>query len=147
MPLTIALGAATARWASPDAQWSLALLVAVILTPTDAALGQSVVTDPRVPRRVAQWIGVKSGLNDTVTFATAAADEEHNSAVVLRNGELASPQGVRPSACPIALLGKFRRALGKDAWRDLLSTPDESLLCGSGAAELLGLWNGLRRFN
>lgn len=64
MPLTIAFGTLVAQWVSPDAPWTVALLVAAILTPTDAALGQSVVTNPNVPRPVSQGVNVESGLND-----------------------------------------------------------------------------------
>ena len=64
MPLTILLGACVARWVSPEQPWSLAFLVAAILTPTDAALGQRVVTSPRVPKRISQSISIESGLND-----------------------------------------------------------------------------------
>lgn len=68
MPLTILLGMLTALWVSPDQPWALALLVAAILTPTDAALAQSVVTNPHVPKRVSQSINVESGLNDGLAF-------------------------------------------------------------------------------
>ena len=64
MPLTILLGTVVARWVSPGAPWALAFLVAAILTPTDAALGQSVVTNKNVPDRIGQTINVESGLND-----------------------------------------------------------------------------------
>ncbi len=42
------------------------LLLAVILAPTDAALGQAVVSDPRLPSRVRQGLNVESGLNDGI---------------------------------------------------------------------------------
>jgi NhaP-type Na+/H+ or K+/H+ antiporter len=64
MPLTILLGTIVAHWVSPDAPWVVALLVAAILTPTDAALGQIVVTSPVVPLPLRQGINVESGLND-----------------------------------------------------------------------------------
>lgn len=64
MPLTILLGTLVAHWVSPDTSWAVAMLVAAILTPTDAALGQSVVTSPAVPLRLRQGINVESGLND-----------------------------------------------------------------------------------
>jgi len=64
MPLTILLGTVLALWVSPGAPWPLALLVAAILTPTDAALGQAVVTSPTVPHRLRQALNVESGLND-----------------------------------------------------------------------------------
>ena len=68
MPLTILFGTLVATWVSPDQPWTLALLVAAILTPTDAALGQSVVTSPNVPKRISQSINVESGLNDGLAF-------------------------------------------------------------------------------
>ncbi|MFJ8621888.1 cation:proton antiporter [Kitasatospora sp. NPDC093550] len=43
--------------------WELAL-VAAILAPTDAALGKSAISDPRVPALVRQTLNVESGLND-----------------------------------------------------------------------------------
>ncbi len=64
MPLSVVIGTFIAKWVSPDSSWFLALLVAAILTPTDAALGQSVVTSPAVPKRLSQSINVESGLND-----------------------------------------------------------------------------------
>lgn len=64
MPLTILLGTALAAWVSPEQPWALALLVAAILTPTDAALGQAVVSDKAIPQRLRQGVLVESGLND-----------------------------------------------------------------------------------
>ena len=55
-------------WVSPNQPWALALLVAAILTPTDAALGQSVVSNPNVPKRISQSINIESGLNDGLAF-------------------------------------------------------------------------------
>jgi NhaP-type Na+/H+ or K+/H+ antiporter len=64
MPLTILLGTLVAHWVSPDAPWMVALFIAAVLTPTDASLGQSVVSSPNVPLRLRQSINVESGLND-----------------------------------------------------------------------------------
>ena len=64
MTLTILFGTLVAHWVSPDQPWALALLVAAILTPTDAALGQAVVSSPSVPLRLRQAVNVESGLND-----------------------------------------------------------------------------------
>ena len=55
------------------------MILAVILAPTDAALGQAVVTEPRVPGRIRQGLNVESGLNDGICVpllfaAVAAAD-------------------------------------------------------------------------
>ena len=68
MPLTVVLGTLVAIWVSPNQPWALALLVAAILTPTDAALGQSVVSNPSVPKRISQSINIESGLNDGLAF-------------------------------------------------------------------------------
>ena len=47
--------------------WEAALLAA-ILAPTDAALGQAVVSDKAVPVRIRQAINVESGLNDGIAL-------------------------------------------------------------------------------
>jgi len=66
MPLTIIVGAGTAYFFFDDLGiWELAL-VAVMLAPTDAALGQAVVTNTHVPLRVRQGLSVESGLNDGI---------------------------------------------------------------------------------
>ncbi len=44
------------------------LLMALILTPTDAALGKAVVTDKKVPQQISSSINVESGLNDGIVF-------------------------------------------------------------------------------
>lgn len=46
--------------------WTTALILAVALAPTDAALGQAVVTDERLPSRIRQGLNVESGLNDGI---------------------------------------------------------------------------------
>lgn len=68
LPLMVALGAALALLLLPELGWPLALLLAVILAPTDAALSQSVVSDERLPLRVRQSLNVESGLNDGLAF-------------------------------------------------------------------------------
>ena len=66
LPLTIAAGALAAVVVLPDLSLSEALVLAVLLAPTDAALGQAVVTEPRLPIRVRQGLNVESGLNDGI---------------------------------------------------------------------------------
>jgi NhaP-type Na+/H+ or K+/H+ antiporter len=66
LPLTIAAGIAIAALVFPNMLLVEAALVAIILAPTDAALGQRVVTDPAVPPRVRQSLNVESGLNDGI---------------------------------------------------------------------------------
>jgi len=64
MPLTIGLGVAVVYGLSPESGLAMALLTTAILTPTDAALGQSVVESMEVPEKLSQAINVESGLND-----------------------------------------------------------------------------------
>ena len=79
LPLTIALGAAIAVPLFPGLGVFEALLLAVLLAPTDAALGQAVVSDRRLPSPIRQGLNVESGLNDGVCvpllFATLAMAE------------------------------------------------------------------------
>lgn len=66
MPLTVALGAAAAAPLVPGLSgWEMALLGA-ILAPTDAALGQAVVTSKDVPLSLRQGLSAESGLNDGI---------------------------------------------------------------------------------
>ena len=68
MPLTIVAGALAAKLILPELIIIEALILAVILAPTDAALGQVVVSSPRVPERVRQSLNVESGLNDGIAL-------------------------------------------------------------------------------
>jgi NhaP-type Na+/H+ or K+/H+ antiporter len=68
MPLTIVAGAAVALSVLPQLGWTEALLLAAILAPTDAALGQAVVSNPLVPVRIRQSLNVESGLNDGIAL-------------------------------------------------------------------------------
>jgi sodium/hydrogen antiporter len=60
-----------------------AVLLAALLAPTDAALGQSVVSATAAPVRIRQAINVESGLNDDIALpavllfaALASAQQE-----------------------------------------------------------------------
>ncbi len=82
LPLTIVAGFLVALLLLGDLDWPEALLVAIVLAPTDAALGQAVVTSKRLPVRIRQSLNVESGLNDgicvplfLVALAVALADE------------------------------------------------------------------------
>ena len=67
LPLVIALGTVLAAIVL-DVPAVTAALIAAILAPTDAALGQAVVTSPKVPIRVRQSLNVESGLNDGIAL-------------------------------------------------------------------------------
>jgi NhaP-type Na+/H+ or K+/H+ antiporter len=66
LPLTLVVGFGAGLVLLGSLSWPEALLLAVILAPTDAALGQAVVTLPRLPSRVRQGLNVESGLNDGI---------------------------------------------------------------------------------
>jgi len=64
MLLTILLGALFARIVFPQLSlWECGILSA-ILAPTDAGLGQVIVSSPRVPMKIRQALNVEAGLND-----------------------------------------------------------------------------------
>jgi NhaP-type Na+/H+ or K+/H+ antiporter len=81
LPLTIVLGSVLAASIFTQLNTAEAVVLAVVLAPTDAALGLAVVTDPRLPSRIRQGLNVESGLNDGICvplllIALAAADAE-----------------------------------------------------------------------
>lgn len=68
LPLTIAAGTVVASQLLPSFSFWEAALLAALLAPTDAALGQSVVSARAVPVRIRQAINVESGLNDGIAL-------------------------------------------------------------------------------
>src|SRR5829696_9217732 len=82
MPLTIVLGTVVAALVLTDLTLWEAAIVGTVLAPTDAALGQAVVSNPRVPVRVRQALNVEAGLNDGLSvpflalFLTLAVAKE-----------------------------------------------------------------------
>jgi NhaP-type Na+/H+ or K+/H+ antiporter len=68
LPLTMGLGLLLAWPLFPHLSFWLLALLALILSPTDAALGQAVVKSEAVPERIRQAINVESGLNDGIAL-------------------------------------------------------------------------------
>ncbi len=64
LPLTMVVGTLAGLVIFPGIAFASVALLAIMLSPTDAALGQRVVTDEGVPARVRQALNVESGLND-----------------------------------------------------------------------------------
>jgi len=64
MPLTIVLGMAAGAVLLTELEFWEAAIVAAVLAPTDAALGQAVVSSRAVPARIREALSVESGLND-----------------------------------------------------------------------------------
>ena len=87
MPLTIITGVALALPLLTELAFWEAAIIAAVLAPTDAALGQAIVSSPLVPVRIRQALNVEAGLNDglavpflTIFIAIAAAGEAVGSA-------------------------------------------------------------------
>jgi sodium/hydrogen antiporter len=81
LPLTVVAGTLAAVVVLPQLALAEAVVLAVVLAATDAALGQAVVTDERLPASIRQGLNVESGLNDglcvpALVVALALADTE-----------------------------------------------------------------------
>jgi NhaP-type Na+/H+ or K+/H+ antiporter len=90
MLLTIALGALCAMAILGTLSWWEAGVLAAILAPTDAGLGQVIVNSPHVPQRIRQALNVEAGLNDGLSvpimmffIALAVAQEQSAGGAVL----------------------------------------------------------------
>ena len=68
LPLTILVGSIAAALIFPQLSLFECVLLAAILAPTDAALGQVVVSSPAIPVRIRQSLNVESGLNDGIVL-------------------------------------------------------------------------------
>lgn len=64
MPLTIGLGIVAGALLLTEIEFWEAAIIAAVLAPTDAALGQAVVSSELVPSRIRQALNVEAGLND-----------------------------------------------------------------------------------
>ena len=91
MLLTIVLGAVAALIVFPHLFIWEAGILAAILAPTDAGLGQVIVNSPRVPLRIRQALNVEAGLNDGLSvpfllffIALATAGGEGGTASLMR---------------------------------------------------------------
>jgi len=83
LPGAMLVGMLAGAWLFPELGfWSIALLAA-ILAPTDAALGEAVVSSESVPPVTRQTLSVESGLNDglvvpVVLMLACGANISHN---------------------------------------------------------------------
>jgi len=68
LPLTMLFGSIAGFLVFSDMRFWVVLLMAFILSPTDAALGQAVLTNPAIPERIRRAINVESGLNDGMSL-------------------------------------------------------------------------------
>ncbi|MDN0073637.1 cation:proton antiporter [Crenobacter sp. SG2303] len=90
MLLTILLGTLCAMLVFGELTWQEAGILSSILAPTDAGLGQVIVSSPHVPQRIRQALNVEAGLNDGLSvpflmffIALAVASEERSGGAVL----------------------------------------------------------------
>lgn len=64
MPLAMVGGALAGWWLVDGVTIGIAILIGVILSPTDAALAEPVLESERLPVRIRQTLNIESGLND-----------------------------------------------------------------------------------
>ena len=147
LPLTIALGALAAVGIFGQLSLEEAVILAVVLAPTDAALGQAVVTEPRIPGRIRQGLNVESGLNDGICVpllfaAVAVADVESEisdgrgaGTLLLEEigyGVLGGVVGGLVVAAIVIYAG--RRELIADQWRHVIPAAGAALAYGTAVA-------------
>jgi len=147
LPLTIALGALIAGLLFGALTSAEAIILAILLAPTDAALGQAVVADTRVSMRVRQGLNVESGLNDGICvpllfIAIAAADVSSSitsghSAVRVAADEIGYGLlgGLAAGVLTAAIvLVAGRRELIAPAWRQVAPVAGAALAYGTASA-------------
>lgn len=147
LPLTIVAGTAAAALCFGGLTLGEAAIVAVILAPTDAALGQAVVTSRAIPTRWRQGLNVESGLNDGICVpllfaAVAAADVESHISGGRGPGTLLLEEigygalGGIVAGCLVALIvvQAGRRGLIDDLWRQIVPAAGAALAYGIAVA-------------
>src|SRR3954467_12133047 len=143
LPLTIALGALLAKVLFPALTVAEALLLAVVLAPTDAALGQAVVPEPRLPIRIRQGLNVESGLNDGICvpllfIVLAWAETEAHTTSIHALTIIAEEigYGIVGGVASGVAAGAIVRVAGR---RDLIAAPWLQVIPVAGAALAYGL--------
>jgi NhaP-type Na+/H+ or K+/H+ antiporter len=143
LPLTIAAGAVCAALIFDGLSLPETLVLAVLLAPTDAALGQAVVTERRLPLRIRQGLNIESGLNDGICvplllIVLAAADVEthvasghHAVTVVLEEIGYGLAGGVVAGLIAAAIVvAAGGRELIADSWRQVIPVAAAGLAYG-----------------
>ena len=144
LPLTIGLGTVAAAAIFDQLSFGEALIVGVILAPTDAALGQPLLAERRVPERIRQGINVESGLNDGICVpllfaAVATADVESHIAGGRGAADLLLAQigyGVVGGLVAGSLIALVFVQAGR---RRLIAPPWRQVIPGAGAALAYGI--------
>src|SRR3954453_12773326 len=149
LPLTILAGALIGTAVVPGVSLAEALVLAIVLGCTDAALGQGVVSDERVPSRIRQGLNVESGLNDGLCvplffIAIALAETDAGTASAGSASQLVFEQigyglvgGVVAGVLgAVALQIATRRQMIEPHWTQILTVA--SALLAAGIASALG---------
>ncbi|MER2104713.1 MAG: cation:proton antiporter [Pseudomonas atacamensis] len=150
LPLTMLSGWLLAIWLFPQAPLIELALLAILLAPTDAALGKAVVTNPKVAAPVREGLNVESGLNDGICVPVllmflALLIEEHTQsplslAIELFFEELGIGTLIGGTLTFMAWL--MQRYSGKHHWQtpmwSQLTLPGLAVLCFATAQTLGG---------
>jgi NhaP-type Na+/H+ or K+/H+ antiporter len=147
LPLTIAVGTLLAAVIFARLSVTEAIVLAILLAPTDAALGEAVVTEPRLPSRIRQGLNVESGLNDGICvplllIALAAAEVEDNASSSHHAVRIVAEQigyglvgGVAAGlAVTAVVMFAYRRSLVSDSWLQVIPVAGAGLAYGVAVA-------------
>jgi NhaP-type Na+/H+ or K+/H+ antiporter len=144
LPLTIVAGALVGVALLHELSFTEALVLAIVLAPTDAALGQAVVTEPSLPSRIRQGLNVESGLNDGICvplllIALAAAEADASATTSHHAIKIVSEQigygilGGVASGLAAAGVVKLSRLI-TDAWLQVIPVAGAALAYGIALA-------------
>lgn len=151
LPLTILLGFVFGVIVFDQLSLLGAALLATILAPTDAALGEAVVTNEAVPARTREGLNVESGLNDGICvpvllifLAFAIGSDEANAPVTLILHHFAAEIGIGVGVgilCTVVGAHLFRFAHDRgwigEIWMQV-TVPALALTCFATAQSLDG---------
>ena len=143
LPLTIVAGTLVGVGVLPGVSLVEALVLSIMLACTDAALGQSVVTDERIPSRIRQGLNVESGLNDGIcvplffiALALAEAEEGTETAHAAAHLVLEEIGYGLVAGAAAGVIGAFalriavRRSLVEPHWLQILTVATALLAAG-----------------
>ncbi|MFC2054988.1 cation:proton antiporter [Chloroflexota bacterium] len=150
LPLMMVFGGLLAyfMFGEPLGIWG-AVILAIVLAPTDASLGQSVVSNPRVPVRIRQALNIESGLNDGIAMPflllaialAVSTERSQNVATFLRLTGAEIIFGILAGVLVGYLGMKFIQLGGRSGWMSDQFQKISSLalaLLAYGFAEMIG---------
>jgi sodium/hydrogen antiporter len=149
LPLTIVLGTLLGLPLFPQLGFFEVVILAVMLAPTDAALGQAVVSDRRLASKLRQGLNVESGLNDgvcvpllfaAVAFAQVERPGSHSGIITDLVKELlvATAVGAGVAALVVALIVAARHHDWIDTHWEQIIPPATAVIAYVAADELGG---------